>query len=190
MNDQFVDAAVVASFWESGFKYRNEKATILKRTVFELFCEKHPGISKEFFHRTSSLLGVESKKIGNKKFYLAKKCSEMSDVTLLHPPHQEVEQKEQQQDHEVIHDDDRKMMNIELLPRYSMAVKELCKERRKNKKLEMEIEEREQMAAEKKVQSLWRGFLMVDLARIPPEMREQRMKEYKNSPIDQFYDCP
>ena len=53
MNDQFVDAAVVASFWESGFKYRNEKATILKKNIFELFREDHPGISKEFFHRTS-----------------------------------------------------------------------------------------------------------------------------------------
>ena len=62
---------------------------------------------------------------------------------LLHPPHEDVEQ-EKQQEHDLNRDADRtndqKMMNIELLPRYSMAVKELCEERRKNKKLKMEID--------------------------------------------------
>ena len=60
-----------------------------------------------------------------------------------------------------------------------MTVNELYEERRKNEKLEKEIQKRKNMEVSGKVQSLWRGILMVDLARIPPEMREQKIREYK-----------
>ena len=50
---------------------------------------------------------------------MAKKCNNTSDVMLLHPPHEDVEQ-EKQQEHDLNRDADRtndqKMMNIELLP--------------------------------------------------------------------------